>query len=56
MSGDRKRGFFRPDEDNTVAEPQKWGLPDYTSDTHQQAKEDGFQLRPKLDADRRRSD
>ena len=39
MSGDRKRGFLRPEEDNTVAQPQKWGLPDYTSDVNKQAKE-----------------
>ena len=46
MSGDRKRGFLRPEEDNTVAQPQKWGLPDYTSDVSIQAKETAFNYDP----------
>ncbi|MFV8461277.1 flagellar assembly protein FliH [Vibrio campbellii] len=46
MSGDRKRGFLRPEEDNTVAQPQKWGLPDYTSDVSKQAKETAFNYDP----------
>ena len=46
MSGDRKRGFLRPEEDNTVAQPQKWGLPDYTSDVNKQAKETAFNYDP----------
>ncbi len=29
MAGDRKRGFIRPDEDDALIEPQRWGLPDY---------------------------
>ena len=29
MAGDRKRGFIRPDEDDSMIEPQRWGLPDY---------------------------
>lgn len=46
MSLDRKRGFLRPDEDGSDVKPEKWGLPDYTSDTHKDAKETAFNYDP----------
>jgi flagellar assembly protein FliH len=46
MSLERKRGFFRPGEDGTDVEPEKWGLPDYTSNTHKDAKDTAFNYDP----------
>ncbi|MGF1754379.1 flagellar assembly protein FliH [Vibrio makurazakiensis] len=46
MSSERKRGFLRPDEDQTVAQPQKWGLPDYSSQVNKDAKETAFNYDP----------
>ncbi|MBW3696370.1 flagellar assembly protein FliH [Vibrio sp. T187] len=46
MSSERKRGFLRPDEDQTIAEPQKWGLPDYSSEVNKSAKETAFNYDP----------
>ncbi|MGR5296319.1 flagellar assembly protein FliH [Vibrio mediterranei] len=46
MSGDRKRGFLRPSEDNTIESAHSWGLPDYTSQTNQHAKETALNYDP----------
>ncbi|CAH0525176.1 flagellar assembly protein FliH [Vibrio hippocampi] len=46
MSGERKRGFLRPSEDNTAESTHSWGLPDYTSQTTQHAKETAFNYDP----------
>ncbi len=46
MSLERKRGFLRPDEDGASVKPEKWGLPDYTSETHKNAKETAFNYDP----------
>ncbi|MFA0441747.1 flagellar assembly protein FliH [Vibrio sp. 10N.286.49.C2] len=46
MAGDRKRGFLRPSEDNTMESAHSWGLPDYTSQTNQQARETAFNYDP----------
>lgn len=34
MSGERKRGFLRPEEDARLGSAEKWALPDYGSDRH----------------------
>lgn len=46
MSGDRKRGFLRPSEDNTVEQAHSWGLPDYTSQVTQEARETALNYDP----------
>jgi flagellar assembly protein FliH len=46
MSNDRKRGFLRPSEDNSVEAAHSWGLPDYSSQTTQQARETAFNYDP----------
>ncbi|MDB1123301.1 flagellar assembly protein FliH [Vibrio algarum] len=46
MSLERKRGFLRPDEDGAEVKPEKWGLPDYTSETNKDAKETAFNYDP----------
>lgn len=46
MSLERKRGFLRPDEDGAEVKPEKWGLPDYTAETHKDAKETAFNYDP----------
>ncbi|MBY6198812.1 flagellar assembly protein FliH [Vibrio hangzhouensis] len=46
MSGDRKRGFLRPSEDNTVESAHSWGLPDYTSQVNQTARETALNYDP----------
>lgn len=46
MSLERKRGFLRPDEDGTDVKPEKWGLPDYTSASQQEAKETAMNYDP----------
>lgn len=46
MAGERKRGFLRPDEDSGIDPPEKWGLPDYTSETKKDAKETAFNYDP----------
>lgn len=46
MSGERKRGFIRLDSDENVEQAKKWGLPDYTSDVHQQAQETALNYDP----------
>ncbi|WP_260259520.1 flagellar assembly protein FliH [Vibrio intestinalis] len=46
MSGERKRGFLRLDDDQQVEKPQKWGLPDYSSETHSQARETAMNYDP----------
>ncbi len=46
MAIDRKRGFLRPTEDSDIEPPQKWGLPDYTSETTKDAKETAFNYDP----------
>lgn len=46
MSGERKRGFIRPAVDDTTVTPQKWGLPDYGTETHKVAKPTAFNYDP----------
>jgi flagellar assembly protein FliH len=46
MSLERKRGFLRPDEDGTSVKPEKWGLPDYTTDVNKEAKDTAFNYDP----------
>lgn len=46
MSFERKRGFLRPDEDGASVKPEKWGLPDYSGDTHSDAKDTAFNYDP----------
>jgi len=46
MSLERKRGFLRPDEDGADVKPEKWGLPDYTSETNKDARETAFNYDP----------
>ncbi|WP_428771759.1 flagellar assembly protein FliH [Vibrio sp.] len=46
MSVERKRGFLRLDDDEVVEKPQKWGLPDYGSETKQQARETAMNYDP----------
>ena len=46
MAGDRKRGFIRPDEDDAMIEPQRWGLPDYGEPKAKQAKQTAFNYDP----------
>ncbi|NMS01963.1 flagellar assembly protein FliH, partial [Vibrio parahaemolyticus] len=46
MAGDRKRGFIRPDEDDSMIEPQRWGLPDYGEPKAKQAKQTAFNYDP----------
>ncbi len=46
MSLERKRGFLRLDNDEQVEKPERWGMPDYTSQTHKQAKETAMNYDP----------
>lgn len=46
MSGDRKRGFLRLEDDELVQKAERWGMPDYTSDTHSKAKETAMNYDP----------
>ncbi len=46
MSLERKRGFLRPDEDGANVKPEKWGLPDYTSETNKAAKDTAMNYDP----------
>ncbi len=46
MSGERKRGFLRLGNDEAVEQAKKWGLPDYTSETHGQAQETALNYDP----------
>ncbi|WP_159653617.1 flagellar assembly protein FliH [Vibrio atypicus] len=46
MSGDRKRGFLRLEDDQVVQKAERWGMPDYTSDTHGKAKETAMNYDP----------
>ncbi len=46
MSGERKRGFIRLDSDEIVEQAEKWGLPDYTSETHSEAKKTALNYDP----------
>lgn len=46
MSGERKRGFLRLDDDALVEKPERWGMPDYTADSHKQAKETALNYDP----------
>ena len=46
MAGERKRGFIRPDEDDSMIEPQRWGLPDYGEPKAKQAKQTAFNYDP----------
>lgn len=46
MAGDRKRGFIRPDEDDALIEPQRWGLPDYGDSKEKKAKQTAFNYDP----------
>ena len=46
MVGDRKRGFLRLDDDEVVQKAERWGMPDYTSDTRAKAKETAMNYDP----------
>ncbi|CAM2747438.1 flagellar assembly protein FliH [Vibrio mytili] len=46
MTGERKRGFIRPDEDDQMVEAQRWGLPDYGNPKTKQAKSTAFNYDP----------
>ncbi len=46
MSGERKRGFLRLNDDEQVEQPKKWGLPDYTSEANKNAKETALNYDP----------
>lgn len=46
MSSERKRGFLRLDNDELVEKPERWGMPDYTSQTHNKAKETAMNYDP----------
>ncbi|KJY92365.1 flagellar assembly protein FliH [Vibrio neptunius] len=46
MSGERKRGFLRLDNDEQIQKPERWGMPDYTPETHKQAKETAMNYDP----------
>jgi len=46
MSGERKRGFIRLDSGENVEQAKKWGLPDYTSESHYEAKETALNYDP----------
>ncbi|MCG9748933.1 flagellar assembly protein FliH [Vibrio brasiliensis] len=46
MSGERKRGFLRLENDDLVEKPERWGMPDYTAQTHKQAKETAMNYDP----------
>ncbi|MCW8333509.1 flagellar assembly protein FliH [Vibrio paucivorans] len=46
MSGERKRGFLRLDNDESVEQPKKWGLPDYGSEVNKQAKDTALNYDP----------
>ncbi|MDN3682643.1 flagellar assembly protein FliH [Vibrio tapetis subsp. quintayensis] len=46
MSQERKRGFLRPEDDSVEHSTQKWGLPDYTSQTQSNAKETALNYDP----------
>ncbi|MGF1719697.1 flagellar assembly protein FliH [Vibrio kyushuensis] len=45
MSGERKRGFLRLDDDS-VAQPKKWGLPDYGAEVNKHAKDTAMNYDP----------
>ncbi|MEH0665527.1 flagellar assembly protein FliH [Vibrio scophthalmi] len=47
MAGERKRGFLRLDDEEVVIQKaERWGMPDYTSHTHKQAKETALNYDP----------
>ncbi|MFA0412866.1 flagellar assembly protein FliH [Vibrio renipiscarius] len=46
MTGERKRGFLRLDDDQQIEQAQKWGLPDYTPEHHGQARETAMNYDP----------
>jgi len=46
MSGERKRGFIRLGNDEAVEQAKKWGLPDYTAESHNQAQETALNYDP----------
>lgn len=46
MSGIRKRGFIRLDEDSSAQLPKKWGLPEYGDPTHQQERKTAINYDP----------
>ncbi|WP_114765220.1 flagellar assembly protein FliH [Vibrio rhodolitus] len=46
MSGERKRGFLRLDDDQQVEKAQKWGLPDYTPETRSEARSTALNYDP----------
>ncbi|PMJ91404.1 flagellar assembly protein FliH [Vibrio sp. 10N.261.55.A7] len=45
MSGERKRGFLRLDNDSE-AQPKKWGLPDYGAEVNKEAKDTAMNYDP----------
>ncbi|RJX67491.1 flagellar assembly protein FliH [Vibrio sinensis] len=46
MSGERKRGFLRLDDSEAVSKPERWGLPDYSAETQQVARETALNYDP----------
>ncbi|MFW7523921.1 flagellar assembly protein FliH [Vibrio ostreicida] len=46
MSGERKRGFLRLESDEEILKPERWGMPDYTSQTQKMAKETAMNYDP----------
>lgn len=46
MSGERKRGFLRLDDDELVEKPERWGMPDYTAQTHKKARDTAMNYDP----------
>ena len=46
MSGERKRGFLRLDSDEMVEKPERWGMPDYTAQTHKKARDTAMNYDP----------
>lgn len=45
-SGERKRGFLRLDDDAQIEKPERWGMPDYTPQTHKTAKKTAMNYDP----------
>lgn len=46
MSFERKRGFLRLDNDESVEKAERWGMPDYTSQTHKEARQTAMNYDP----------
>ena len=46
MSFERKRGFLRLESDESVEKAERWGMPDYTSQTHKEARQTAMNYDP----------